>query len=178
MAKKSAARSKTKIKRASPEKRQASATSKRLTNKSRQGVIQPNEPARFRLTHPDRVIYPEEGITKRELAEYYVRVADWMLPQIAGRPLSLVRCPAGVSGECFFQKHPPLGLSTSVKRIKIREGTGLHDYLMVDNVEGLVALVQFGVLELHVWGSRATTSNIRIDWFSIWIPIRRWLGIE
>src|SRR5579862_7571841 len=84
-----------------------------------------------RLTHPDRVLYEEQGITKRGLAEYYVAVADWILPHVVDRPLSLVRCPAGMSGPCFFQKQPPQGLPTAVKRKKIRmkEGTtaGLYE---------------------------------------------------
>ena len=61
--------------------------------------------AGVRLTHPDRVLYPEDGITKRDLAEYYEHVADWILPYVVGRPLTLVRCPEGYQGECFFQKH-------------------------------------------------------------------------
>ncbi len=111
--------------------------------------------SRVRLTHPDRIVYSDKGITKRQVAEYYTLVAEWMLPQIANRPLSIVRCPEGADGQCFFQKHPPFGLSTSVKRIKIQEGSGRNDYLVVNNLEGILALVQFGALELHVWGSRA-----------------------
>src|SRR5438876_510007 len=126
----------------------AKALSKKLPPKSRQQEPKPDV-SQFRLTHPERVIYNEQGLTKRDLAQYYIDVADWILPQIAGRPLSLVRCPAGASGQCFFQKHPPFGLSETVERIKIRESTGLNDYLVVNNLEGLIALVQFGALELH-----------------------------
>lgn len=106
-----------------------------------------------RLTHPDRVLYEEQGITKRGLAEYYVAVADWILPHLIDRPLSLVRCPAGLSGPCFFQKQPPQGLPASVKRKRIRLKEGTTEGLYVEDLAGAVALVQFGVLELHTWQS-------------------------
>lgn len=63
----------------------------------------------FRLTHPDRVVYPAVGITKGEVATYYAQVAKWMLPHVANRPLTLVRCPGGLAQSCFYQKHPPPG---------------------------------------------------------------------
>ncbi len=62
--------------------------------------------AGVRLSHPDKVLYPDQGYTKRDLAHYYERIADWMLPHVVGRPLALVRCPAGYGKQCFFQKHP------------------------------------------------------------------------
>ena len=107
-----------------------------------------------RLTHPERVVFPESGISKLALAEHYVRVAPWMLPHVADRPLSLVRCPEGRGGPCFFQKHPPPGLSERVERFRIDENDGPAEYLVVHDVEGLVSLVQFGALELHVWQAR------------------------
>lgn len=112
-------------------------------------------PADLRLTHPDRVIYRDQGITKRDLALYYLRIAEWILPHVVGRPLSLVRCPTGVDHECFYQKHPPQGLPESVTRIEVEESTGPDTYLVVHDLPGLLALVQFGALELHVWGARA-----------------------
>ncbi|MBL8825491.1 MAG: non-homologous end-joining DNA ligase [Planctomycetaceae bacterium] len=112
-------------------------------------------PADVRLTHPDRVIYREQGITKRDLALYYARVAEWILPHVAERPLSLVRCPEGVDHECFYQKHPPQGLPDSVTRIEVEESSGPDTYLVVHDLAGLLALIQFGALELHVWGARA-----------------------
>ena len=110
----------------------------------------------FRLTNPDRIVYPEIGLTKHDVAIYYVSLAKWMLPQIIGRPLSLVRCPEGLSGPCFFQKHPPAGLPAVVERIQIQEKSELRTYSVIQNIEGLIALVQFGTLEFHAWGSRAT----------------------
>jgi bifunctional non-homologous end joining protein LigD len=115
----------------------------------------PPELATLKLTHPDRVVYPEKGITKLGLATYYAQVSHRMLPHIAGRPLSLLRCPGGVNEECFFQKRPPLGLHDAVERIELEGRKGAGTYLVVHDVVGLLALVQFGVLEFHVAGARA-----------------------
>lgn len=105
------------------------------------------------LTHPDRVLYPEQGLTKRDLAEYYVAVSDAMLPHVKGRPLSLVRCPQGEGKACFYQKHPGNSAPDVLRRVKIAEGSGTHEYVIADDVAGLVAMVQMGVLEIHPWGS-------------------------
>jgi bifunctional non-homologous end joining protein LigD len=112
----------------------------------------PGAPAapRFNLTHPDKILYPEEGITKRDLAEYYESISDWILPHLVDRPLSLVRCPEGVGKPCFYQKHAHAGTPDVVRRVQIAEGT----YLTIDGLPGLIALVQMGVLEIHPWGSR------------------------
>lgn len=107
------------------------------------------------LTHPDRVLYEAQGLTKRDLAEYYVSVADAMLPHLKGRPLSLVRCPVGQGKSCFYQKHPGASAPKALRRVQIREKSGTHEYVVADDVAGLVALVQMGVLEVHPWGSRA-----------------------
>jgi bifunctional non-homologous end joining protein LigD len=106
------------------------------------------------LTHPDRVYYPAEGITKRELAEYYVACADRMLPHVAGRPLSLVRCPNGIEGERFFQKHLGPYAPKALRPIKIKEKVVVREYGVVDDAAGLVAIAQIGGLEIHVWDSR------------------------
>jgi bifunctional non-homologous end joining protein LigD len=108
-----------------------------------------------RITHPDRVLYPEQGITKQALIEYYLKIADRMLPHIAGRPLSLVRCPRGATKDCFFQKHAQEGWPDEFRHVRIREKSGSDDYLYIDSEAGLVAAVQMGVLELHIWGTRA-----------------------
>jgi bifunctional non-homologous end joining protein LigD len=106
------------------------------------------------LTHPDRVFYPDEGITKRELAEYYVACAERMLPHVAGRPLSIVRCPDGIGGQRFFQKHLGPYAPKAVRRVQIREKSGEGEYGVVEDTAGLVALAQIAALEIHVWGSR------------------------
>ena len=108
------------------------------------------------LTHPDKVLDPESGMTKRMLAEYYLAVAGRMLPHIAERPLSVVRCPEGIGKQCFFQKHLRLGLPDGVQSIPVanKKSGKMEDYLTVSSPEGLVGLAQIGVLEIHPWGSR------------------------
>lgn len=107
------------------------------------------------LTHPDRVLYREQAITKLGLARYYEAVADFIVPHVADRPLSLVRCPAGAGGQCFYQKHAGQGVPAEVKRVRIRErGGATAAYPYVDDLPGLVALAQIGVLEIHPWGAR------------------------
>jgi bifunctional non-homologous end joining protein LigD len=106
-----------------------------------------------RITHPDRVLFPGQGFTKRELIDYYVRIADLMLPHIANRPISLVRCPRGSEKDCFFQKHASAGWPDDFRKIRIKEKSGTDHYLYIEDVAGLVAAVQMGVLELHIWGS-------------------------
>lgn len=111
--------------------------------------------AGVKLSNPDRVLYPEQGLTKQELAEYYERVADRILPYVAGRPLTLVRCPVGHEGECFYQKHATGRLPPALREISIREKNATRKYLVLDDLAGLIALVQMGTLEIHTWGSRA-----------------------
>ena len=101
------------------------------------------------VTHPDRLLWPSAGVSKRDLADYCVAVADRLLPHVANRPLTLLRCPAGSEGKCFVQKHPWPGLSKAVRRIR----DGDDEWLAVDDAAGLVALVQMGVLEFHPWGA-------------------------
>jgi len=110
--------------------------------------------AGVRLTHPDRVLYPDQGITKRELALYYQQIADWIMPHIKNRPLTLVRCPAGYKRQCFYQRHTRDSLDKAIHSIPIKEGQSTASYLYIDSLSGLIALVQIGVLELHTWGSR------------------------
>ena len=107
-----------------------------------------------RLTHPDRLVFPDEKITKSDLAGYYTAVAPYMLPHIEGRPLSLVRCPDGYKKACFYQKHLGDTMPDRVRGIPIKEKAGNATYIAVDDVAGLISLVQMGVLEIHPWGSR------------------------
>jgi bifunctional non-homologous end joining protein LigD len=110
--------------------------------------------ANLRITHPDRVLYPEQGLTKLGLATYYAEIADWVLPHLVDRPVSFLRCPEGHQGTCFFQKHAAAGTPPQLERIAIRESEGKGDYLVIRDLAGLLATVQMGVLELHPWGSR------------------------
>jgi bifunctional non-homologous end joining protein LigD len=106
------------------------------------------------LTHPEKILYPEQGLTKRDLAEYYERVAPWMLPWVIDRPLALVRCPAGESKQCFFQKHPGQAKLQHLREVDVSE-TPTTDYnLAIKDAASLVELAQLGVLEIHIWGSK------------------------
>ena len=107
------------------------------------------------LTHPDRVLYPGQDVTKQDLALFYERIADWILPHIAGRPLSLVRCPQGSGKSCFFQKHITDALPDALGGVTVQEKEKRATYITISDLSGLIALVQLGVLEIHPWGSRA-----------------------
>lgn len=114
------------------------------------------------LTHPDRVFYPDDGITKTDLAEYYARVGELMLPHVAHRPLALLRCPDGLGGgergrgeSCFYHKHAGDDFPQPLEHLTIRESEGPVPYLAVAEPAGLVALAQMAALEIHMWGSRA-----------------------
>jgi bifunctional non-homologous end joining protein LigD len=104
------------------------------------------------LTNPSRVLYPEIDFTKLNLARYYEAVAHAMLPYVVNRPISLVRCPEGVDGERFFQRHAMKGMSSAIKQIPIAGGEAKKPYLYIDDVDGLFALVQISALEIHDWG--------------------------
>lgn len=107
-----------------------------------------------RLTHPDKVLYPDMGLTKRDLVDYYCAVEKLILPHVTGRLLSLVRCPEGSAMRCFFQKHAGEGFPEAFKSLEIVENNGGRaEYLTIDGLDGLIAGVQVGTLEFHVWGS-------------------------
>jgi bifunctional non-homologous end joining protein LigD len=110
--------------------------------------------AGVRLTHPERILYPQFGLTKAALARYYQQVADRMLPYVIHRPLTLVRCPQGSSGTCFYQKHFNETLPESLKSITIREDQTQRNYIYIEDLAGLIGLAQINVLEIHPWGSR------------------------
>jgi bifunctional non-homologous end joining protein LigD len=107
--------------------------------------------ADLRFTHPDRVYWVDVGITKQGLADYYRSVWDLMAPQLIDRPLALVRCPDGTTGECFFQKHASAGLTE--KNLRTVVDKKKRQVLAVEDLNGLLSLVQAGVLEVHVRGS-------------------------
>lgn len=109
------------------------------------------------ISSRERVIFPDSGQTKGDLADYYQAIAPLMLPFAANRPISLVRCPQGRSGKCFFQKHDSGMFGEHVRHVAITEkGGGAEDYLYVDDAAGLLACVQMGTIEFHAWGSRTT----------------------
>jgi len=102
------------------------------------------------LTHPDRVYWEDVGVTKRDLADYYKDVWKWMAPHVAGRPISLLRCPEGASGQCFFQKHAAAGISAEHLDLVPEKGDKI---ISVNDLDGLLSLVQAGVLEVHTRGT-------------------------
>ncbi|HZH50921.1 MAG TPA: non-homologous end-joining DNA ligase [Microvirga sp.] len=106
------------------------------------------------LSHPDRVLWEEQGLTKQQLAEFYVGIADWILPHVADRPLTLIRCPSGAQTKCFVQRHSWAGLSDFIHREMVPDvKDGEQEALAIRDIQGVVALVQAGVLEMHVWGA-------------------------
>ncbi|EQA98011.1 DNA ligase D [Sphingobium baderi] len=127
------------------------------------GTVKPekSEPApvsksSIRISNPDRVLFPESGQTKGELADYYARIAPLMLPFAANRPISLVRCPQGRAKKCFFQKHDSGAFGEHVRQVPIREKDGSsEDYIYIEDADGLLACVQMGTIEFHGWASRA-----------------------
>ena len=108
---------------------------------------------KIRLTHPERVIDPTSGATKRDLADYYIRIADWLLPQLAQRPVALVRAPEGIGGELFFQKNAERLAIPGIETMG-KEYTG-HPVMLINNLEALIGAVQMSAMELHTWNAVA-----------------------
>jgi len=106
------------------------------------------------ITHPDRVISEIGHITKGELAEYYSQVSPFILPEITGRPISLLRCPTGIDGQCFYQRNPGRGLGPDVYPFEFRHKGKTYEYLYIQDEKGLIEIVQMGGIEIHPWGAR------------------------
>jgi bifunctional non-homologous end joining protein LigD len=115
------------------------------------------------VTHPDRVISETGHVTKGELAQYHAAVAPFMLPRIAGHPLSLLRCPAGIDGGCFFQRNPGKGLGADVHPFEFRHKGKRYEYLYIEDEKGLLEVIQMGAIELHPWGAPEKPSTIPTD---------------
>jgi bifunctional non-homologous end joining protein LigD len=109
------------------------------------------------ITHPDRVLYPRPRVTKLDVARYYEAIAERMLPHLADRPTTLVRCPDGIEGECFYQRHAGASAAaTAMRRVPIPGGKG--EALVLDSRPALISAAQLGILEIHTWN--ATVSRI------------------
>jgi bifunctional non-homologous end joining protein LigD len=108
------------------------------------------------ITHPEREVFPETGISKGDVADYYKSISRWLLPEVASRPLSVVRCPDGTGKACFFQKHVGRGWGEHVYGVEIEEKNGSDQYLCIRDEAGLIELVQMNVLEFHPWGAKSS----------------------
>ena len=135
--------------RAAPAARRAAHAKKAGTKESSDDAV-----AGVRLSHPDKLLFPEAGVTKLVLARYYEAIHDWILPHVKERPLSLFRCPDGWNKQCFYQKHADKSVHEAVSRVEVPEKSGTATYFAANSLPALVGLVQWGVIELHPWGSR------------------------
>jgi bifunctional non-homologous end joining protein LigD len=120
-------------------------------------VARPATPAVMRqktpgLTHPEKLLWPDDGVTKQDLAAYYAAVAPRLLSYIDGHAISIIRAPDGIAGQLFFQRHAMRGQSALIHQVQVRSEK--QPYLMVDTPEGLAALAQIAALEIHPWGAR------------------------
>lgn len=107
------------------------------------------------ITHPERQVFPDARLSKLQLAGYYAHIAPLLLPLLKDRPVSLLRCPGGQQQKCFFQKHAGSGFPEQVKRIEITEsGDNSAQYMYFTNVAGIIAAIQMGTIEFHLWGAR------------------------
>ena len=116
--------------------------------------------AGINITHPERIVYPDAEITKAEVAHYYAAIAERILADVARRPLSIVRCPDGIGGERFFQRHHTRALGAHVHAVTIAEKSGeAMPYLYIDDERGLLELIQMDTIELHAWGATAAAPD-------------------
>lgn len=107
----------------------------------------------IRISHPERVVYPDLHVTKRRVAEYYAAMGRWIVPHLAGRPLTLVHCPQGIGARCIYLKHSKLWGPSVIRRVRIQEKTKVGEYMVADNLRAVIGLAQMGVIELHTWNS-------------------------
>ena len=118
------------------------------------------------ISHPDRIIFPELGVTKLQLARYYEAIGDWIVPHVRSRPLTLVHCPQGLGGPCRYLRHTKVWGPNVLRRVRIQEKTKIGEYLVADDLPGVIAVMQMGVVEIHTWNS--TTDHLeqpnRIVW--------------
>src|SRR5262249_8952846 len=129
----------------------AAGTARASARSSKPAAVAPRYSVK--LTHPDRVYWDGAGVTKQGLADFYADIWDWIAPHVVGRPLALVRCPAGATGECFFKKHASAGMDKKRLRL-VPEPDGDH-VITIDDLDGLISLAQAGVLEIHTRGTTA-----------------------
>jgi bifunctional non-homologous end joining protein LigD len=111
-----------------------------------------------KITHPDRLVFEQGGITKGDVARYYAAVASVLLPEIRNRPVTVVRCPGGIKANCFYQRNVGFGLGAHVRPFDWRYQGRRYKYIYVSDIEGIMEMIQMGVIEIHPWG--ATVDNV------------------
>ena len=131
-------------------------TRRRGTPSARAADLGTASVAGVRISHPDRLIYPDLGISKIQLARYYEDIAAWIVPHVAGRPLTLVHCPNGLAAPCMYLKHAKAWGPSALRRVNIQEKTKVGEYLVADSIEAVVSLAQMGIVEIHTWNSTMT----------------------
>ena len=116
----------------------------------------PPQVSDIKITHAQRVIYPKSHLTKLDLVNYYDQISDYILPHLENRLISVVRCPQGLAGKCFFQRHENIS-SEFIHEFKINDQD--IPYIYIKDKKGLLTLIQFGVIEIHAWCSRMDDIN-------------------
>ncbi len=129
----------------------AAQSAKPKTKSAAPKTVETPTSGKIRLTHPERIIDPVSGATKRDLADYCIRISDWLLPQLKNRPVALVRAPEGISGELFFQKNAERLAIPGIETLG-KEQTG-QPVMLINNLEALVGAVQMSTIELHTWNA-------------------------
>ena len=140
-----------------PTKRRAAKAAKASASKAVKADVEsaPDVVAGIKISNPDKLLYPEAKVSKIDVARFYETIAEWILPHLEDRPLTLVRCPSGWEKSCFFQKHPDATVNEIIERVKVKESAGTTLYMMANSVGALAALAQMGAIELHPFGSSA-----------------------
>ena len=105
------------------------------------------------ITHPDRIVFEEGPITKGDVARYYAAVAPLLLREIQNRPITVVRCPGGIKGDCFYQRNVGFGLGADVYPFTWKYKGSSYKYIYVKDVKGIMEMIQMGVIEIHPWGA-------------------------
>lgn len=112
------------------------------------------------ISSGEKLLFPEDRISKQQVADYYLAMMDWLLPEIANRPVSVIRCPGGIAAQCFFQKHATAGMEL-VSLVPLKEASGTaQDYIVTTDAASVMELVQFNTIEFHPWGANAATPDL------------------
>jgi bifunctional non-homologous end joining protein LigD len=145
----------TEVRREMPDPKLSPKTAPRPQKSAAAEKTPPTTRLGFKVTHPEKIVDPQTGVTKQALIDYYLAVAPLMLPHVTGRPLSLVRCPNGAGQKCFYQKHLGPGMPPGIGGVEIpdKKGKGTETYVTVEGEQSLAGLAQMNVLEIHPWQS-------------------------